>query len=564
MKRQTFKIAGTLLLLAAVLCAPAAAQQLQVATAEVASGSLYWNVHVGYDGLKLSVAGEGRHVSRTFESGETPSFSVFDAGGEALADGTYKWELVVLPKLVELDAKEFENLRSSFDGTDVRSARAPERQVATGSFTVRGGQIVDPDLSEGPAGGPAQQGNTLSAKDQVFLDDVIVDGSLCVGFDCVNGESFGFDTLRLKENNLRVHFWDTSSSGSFPRNQWRLVANDSTNGGLSHFSIDDVSAGRTPVRIEAGARSNSLYVDTGGRTGFGTNTPVVELHVVDGDSPTLRLAQDGSSGFTAQTWDLAGNEANFFIRDVTNGSKLPFRIRPGAPESSIDIAATGNVGIGTQSPSAPLHVRRTGGSAQLLVEEASGTDSTRTMALFRNNGNSIISFDDTGVGTGVEWNFGLGNTDQDFVISEQGSGRIELEIDSGSGNVTIAGQLVTGGPQCGSATPCDRVFSPDYEVESIEEHAAQMWANSYLPAVGPTEPNAPMNLSEKTGRILNELEKAHIYIEQLNDRLKQKDERIAQVEENTTELIAEKDQRIDELEERLLALEELLENGIER
>ncbi len=44
---------------------------------------------------------------------------------------------------------------------------------------------------------------SLAWADQVILDDLIVDGSACIGFDCVNGESFGFDTLRLKENNLR-------------------------------------------------------------------------------------------------------------------------------------------------------------------------------------------------------------------------------------------------------------------------------------------------------------------------------------------------------------------------
>ncbi|MBC8184459.1 hypothetical protein H8E88_25470 [candidate division KSB1 bacterium] len=52
--------------------------------------------------------------------------------------------------------------------------------------------------------------------DQVILDDLIVDGSLCVGMDCVNGESFGFDTIRLKENTLRIRFIDTSSTSSFP------------------------------------------------------------------------------------------------------------------------------------------------------------------------------------------------------------------------------------------------------------------------------------------------------------------------------------------------------------
>jgi hypothetical protein len=62
-----------------------------------------------------------------------------------------------------------------------------------------------------------------------------------------------------------------------------------------------------------------------------------------GDTPALRLLQTADSGFTPQTWDIAGNEANFFIRDVTNNSKLPFRIRPGAPTSSIDIGADGAV-----------------------------------------------------------------------------------------------------------------------------------------------------------------------------------------------------------------------------
>jgi hypothetical protein len=38
------------------------------------------------------------------------------------------------------------------------------------------------------------------------------------------------------------------------------------------------------------------------------------------------------------------------VRDVTNASHMPFRIRPGAPTSSIDIAASGNVGFGTASP----------------------------------------------------------------------------------------------------------------------------------------------------------------------------------------------------------------------
>ncbi len=60
-----------------------------------------------------------------------------------------------------------------------------------------------------------------------------------------------------------------------------------------------------------------------------------------------------------------------------------------------------------------------------------------------------------------------------------------------------------------------------------------MWENSYLPGVGPTPENAPMNLSRKTGAILNELEKAHIYIAQLDQRSRELE---ARQEELTREL----------------------------
>ncbi len=198
--------------------------------------------------------------------------------------------------------------------------------------------------------------SSLATADIVHLDDVIVSLSLCVGQDCVNGESFGFDTIRLKENNLRIRAVDTSNSASFPSRDWQITFNDSANGGANKFSIDDIDGGRTPFTLEAGAPSHSLYVDDAGRVGLGTNNPVVELHIPDGDTPTLRLEQNGSSGFTPQTWDVAGNETNFFVRDATNGSKLPFKIRPSAPTNSIYVNTDGNIGFGTASPTQPLHI----------------------------------------------------------------------------------------------------------------------------------------------------------------------------------------------------------------
>jgi len=235
----------------------------------------------------------------------------------------------------------------------------------------------------------------------VFNDDVIITQSLCVGQDCVNGESFGFDTIRLKENNLRIGFNDTSASASFPSNDWELTANDSSNGGANRFSITDISGGRTPFTTTAGAPSNSIFINSSGNVGLSEGSPVVELHIADGDSPTIRLEQDGSSGFTSQTFDIAANETNFFIRDVTNSSQLPFRIKPGADTDSLFIAADNSIGMGTDSPKAHLHVRKGGtvftpnAAVDVMIQDNANTTDAAIMTIVGGaTGTAQIGFGD--------------------------------------------------------------------------------------------------------------------------------------------------------------------------
>ncbi|MBC8184460.1 hypothetical protein H8E88_25475 [candidate division KSB1 bacterium] len=86
------------------------------------------------------------------------------------------------------------------------------------------------------------------------------------------------------------------------------------------------------------------------------------------------MEQDGSCGWTPQTWDVAGNEANFFIRDATNGSTLPFRIQPGAPSSNLCLKSDGKVGIGTWSPSFPLELETTSENATFIAQRTDGAD----------------------------------------------------------------------------------------------------------------------------------------------------------------------------------------------
>ena len=529
-------ILGSLILLLA-LPGVAAANNV-VAEVENLGDTLVFYPAVEFKELILTVTGPCNYEYRQVVDEGTPFFRMT----QETIDGYYTYSLVVIPEVNKDVLEVLKKARKIGNNSEVnqlcRDGKLPgDPATQSHGFLIDKNEIIF-DLNKTDAkvaGGRIDQdyigddyfdsfeaaGVDIPLKDFVINDDLIVDGSACIGFDCVNGESFSFDTIRLKENNLRIKFDDTSVAASFPRTDWQLTANASANGGASKFSIDDISGNRTPFTVEANARSHSLYVDDGGRIGNRTSTPSTEIHTIDGDTPTLRLQQDGSSGFAPQTWDVAGNETNFFIRDVSNGSTLPFRIRPGAPTSSIFIDVDGDVGIGTASPDAPLHVLRSDGSAQLHVEETNGAAADRTLFEIENNGAALFNM--TNSASGDTWAFRSANS---MVLSLIGSGNTELTLD-GAGNLTVHGNLVSGGAGMCNPGPCDGVFAPDFQVESIEEHAAAMWENSYLPGVGPTPENAPsVNLTKKTGGILNELEKAHIYIEQLNGSLKSKDSQI--------------------------------------
>lgn len=361
------------------------------AVLSASSGGVRWDAGATNGGTLTVSTPDGRIFRKQFQAGGSPEFSSIDDRGERLPDGQYTFELRFAPASSGGMLKPA--ARPKDDEPEAqRAARKlsvePEDLSQSGTFTILNGAVVVPGAVEPqrPVSKTTGQqkalqvisANTLNRLrnhrlaiapmfDIVHADDVIIQGSACVGFDCMNGESFGFDTIRLKENNTRIKFEDTSNTASFPSNDWQLTANDSANGGANKFSIDDITNGKTPFTITGNAPSSSIFVDSSGRLGLGTATPVVGIHRAEGNTPTLRLEQNGSSGFTPQTWDVAGNEANFFIRDVTGGSRLPFRIRPGAPTSSIDIAASGNVGIGTQSPSQLMHLKKDQNTNTILL-----------------------------------------------------------------------------------------------------------------------------------------------------------------------------------------------------
>src|SRR3954471_15063163 len=255
---------------------------------------------------------DGGVITETFAAGSNPMLRL-----DGLADGTYSYEL--------------------------RTGQDSAALVQSGSFTVANGAIVSPNAIE--------QRHLRPAPQTLFTDDVSAKGGVCAGADCVSPESYGIATAKLKANNTRLKFEDTSTSVGFPTTDWQLSANDTFSGGLNKFFVEDLTAVTVPFLIEGGTPTNALYVDSTGHIGLGTSTPGKNLSISDSISPTIRMEQSASP---FQAWDIVANNNNFYVRDV-NHEFNPFIIRPSAGDTALVLDASGRIGLGVSAPLYQIH-----------------------------------------------------------------------------------------------------------------------------------------------------------------------------------------------------------------
>jgi hypothetical protein len=89
--------------------------------------------------------------------------------------------------------------------------------------------------------------------------------------------------------------------------------------------------------------------------------------------------------------------------------------------------------------------------------------------------------------------------------------------------------------QRGAQIHADYVFEDDFEIDTIEGHAEKMWDAKHLPGVPSREYDDEGREMVEIGRqrsgILEELEIAHIYIEQLNKQIKELREEVRDLKE---------------------------------
>jgi hypothetical protein len=166
--------------------------------------------------------------------------------------------------------------------------------------------------------------------------------------------------------------------------------------------------------------SERMRIDSSGRVGIGTSSPSVDLEVVD----TFRVSRSGSP--TTYLELFGGSSSNDPHLNVPSGFGMPFKI--GGTER-MRITSSGNVGIGTSSPLAMLHISNSADVTQLRL--------TRTVS-----GSSIMRIESSGFlniknvsGAGIT--FGTNNVNDRMVINTDGSVTIAGALSKGSGSFRI-------------------------------------------------------------------------------------------------------------------------------
>ena len=185
--------------------------------------------------------------------------------------------------------------------------------------------------------------------------------------------------------------------------------------------------------------------------------------------------------------------------------------------STFTILGNGDVGIGTAAPLGNLDINSGAADTTLLLNNTSAQWELKSKASTgRLNFKNLIA-------GGVPFKLGPSAVNSLLSVGTAANDLVEVRGElMVEGDVDVTGTLTTGGPTCGGG--CDAVFGADYDLPSDRGACdGRCMPTNYLPASWPNNsPCAHQYLRTLWATILNELEKAHIYIAQQEMRLKRR------------------------------------------
>lgn len=178
-----------------------------------------------------------------------------------------------------------------------------------------------------------------------------------------------------------------------------------------------------------------------------------------------------------------------------------------AVADSLYVDATGNVGVGTNTPTAQFHIKAPAAThAQMNFSTDTGTWELKQN---KDTGRLTLFYPGGGAATAS------------FKFDPQAQENLLRVGVVDNHTVDITGRLLINNTQVNVP---DYVFNADYALKSIEEQSEFMYKNKHLPSLPKAADDLKAHnvdlLAQQMG-VLEELEKAHIYIAQMNSTIKE-------------------------------------------
>ncbi|MFC1478590.1 hypothetical protein ACFL57_03945, partial [Candidatus Margulisiibacteriota bacterium] len=391
-------------------------------------------------------------------------------------------------------------------------------------------------------------GNSYTGTD-AGAGNMIITGKVGIGTTAPSAK------LTIKDGNMYADFIPDQTYG-FKMLQTYTSALPMVVGGSGDVEVvldynnndPDITVFKVGKNAESSGETNYaelLRVQEDGKVGIGTTAPGKTLEIFSTQNAHVRIARSGSN-----YWDIGmDNGSGMLDFKYAGADKLRLDYSAGdlilpagdlIVEGTGDSSIAGSLGIGTTNPVNNLHIHAASGYDIFRMTNA-GTGAT--------SGDGVVMCHATSGSSNFDfWNYEsgfirFGTNNQPRVII-QSNGNVGIGTDAPNAELEVIG-TVSANAYITAGVPADYVFEADYDLKTIEEQAAFMWANKHLPAIkGAEELGGQINIAERLEQTVEELEKAHVYIEQLNKSDMAKDREILELKAEN-ELIIE---RINALE----------------
>ena len=347
------------------------------------------------------------------------------------------------------------NVESDSVTIGVSSVAGSEKLRVNGTVLTLGGSVSAPAIGIGDtntgvyAPSAGQLGWTVNGTQRLFLNSTgidvtgtaTMDGLTVDGAAAINGSNLSLDNAyylafrnAANTSDIGTLTFDANDQVVIDPNQYGTVIGTSANPSFK------VSGNRDISFYDDTGTSQALFWDASAESlGIGTTSPLsaAKLHL-QSDSDVY-LAFRKSTG----TYSYVKNDGtNIWLSSSLGTTGDKFGINMSAPDNSMTIDSSGNVGIGTDSPDVELEVSNSSLANAIKLGASSGARELTFVSNAVNGTNTIISGGDSAA-TPLLFSIGATASPTEAMRIDAG-GRVMIAETSNSGYSANADDLIVG------------------------------------------------------------------------------------------------------------------------